>query len=265
MAQVHHVARATQRYEMVPLLDRAGHQMIAETARKTKNGRTVTRHLTVADKTKPLPNRECDRCHGEIKIGDPYKWIAPKSGPYGGRRRIRCGKCPAWQIWEYSDSLSARLARIAHDFWDAIGEIRELAEEKRESAGNIEEGFGHATSQSEELAQIADDLESWADEVRDHIVSLERHNRYLEERCKEVEAQLALASGTHSEIKTNVRLQDNDIEIALPPDSAVTFQGKFEVTPSDNDPDGITIELSASGSLCVIPDMCDRIRVRLME
>jgi hypothetical protein len=182
MPQVHYVAHAAQRYEMVPLLDRTGKQITTEISRKTKGGATVIRRQTVTDKTKPLPNRKCDRCGTEIKTGDPYKWIAPRSGPYGGFKRFRCGRCPAWQVWEYSDSLSAQLARVSHDFWDAVssadspddvrhaleeaaGEIRDIAEAKRESAENIEQGFGHSTSLSEELAQVADDLESWADEV----------------------------------------------------------------------------------------------------
>jgi DnaJ-class molecular chaperone len=43
--------------------------------------------------------------------------------------------------------------------------VRDLAEEKRESAQNIENGFGHPTYQSEELTQQADDLETWADDI----------------------------------------------------------------------------------------------------
>jgi RecJ-like exonuclease len=47
----------------------------------------------------------------------------------------------------------------------AADEIRSLAEEKREGAQNIEEGFGHETEKSQELNDIADQLDSWADEV----------------------------------------------------------------------------------------------------
>jgi hypothetical protein len=110
--------------------------------------------------------------------------------------------------------------------------------------------------------RIAGIKQDW---IRDHIASLERHNRYLKERCQELEDQLRLASGVHAETRTNVRLQDDDIEIALPPDSAVTFQDKFEVEPSANDPDGITIALTAPGSLCILPSQHDEIFVRLMN
>ena len=88
---------------------------------------------------------------------------------------------PTWQVWEYSSSWSARIAQATDDFDvvdaaespedvtsaldDVADAISELAEEKRESASNIEEGFGHATSQSEEAEQRADDLDGWADEI----------------------------------------------------------------------------------------------------
>lgn len=98
--------------------------------------------------------------------------------------------------------------------------------------------------------------------IRDYIAELARQNRYLTERCDEVEAQLALASGSHAEVKTNVRLQAGDIDIALPPDSVITFQGKFEVTPSANDPDGIDVELYEPGALVIVPAEEGRIYVR---
>jgi hypothetical protein len=48
-------------------------------------------------------------------------------------------------------------------------EIRAIAEEKRESASNIEDGFGHPTSTSEELSEIADNLDSWANDIEDGL------------------------------------------------------------------------------------------------
>jgi RecJ-like exonuclease len=85
-------------------------------------------------------------------------------------------------VWEYSSSLSARLAQISYDFGNDIANVeseedvqsaldsaaeavKEIAEEKREGASNIEDGFGHETSASTELAEIADSLEEWADEI----------------------------------------------------------------------------------------------------
>jgi len=188
MARITHVKAAQQRYEMVRVLDNHGNPLTTPVIcrsgeqKKTKRGREVVRRQTVLDKTKPLPNRVCEKCGQEIKVGQPYKWIAPKSGPYGGHKRYRCEKCPIWDVWDYSNSLSARTAEIAYNFsvdlegceseddvstaLSAVAEgSREIAAEKREAAANIESGFGHSTVQSDELIDIADQLDNWADEV----------------------------------------------------------------------------------------------------
>lgn len=197
MARVTHVKKAQQRYETKPVLDDNGNPVkIALTKAdgspkmtSSKGGKRTPRPVfitkTVADKSRPKPNLRCDfpGCDvdgREILPGTPYKWIKPKSGPYGGRMMARHAQHPTWQVWDYSSSLSAQVARIEHDAdlsgvetvedaeavaQEAAEAIRELAEQKRESAGNIEDGFGHATYQSEELEQQADDLDSWADEV----------------------------------------------------------------------------------------------------
>ncbi len=182
MARVHYVKRAQQRYATKPVLDNDGNQVVQPIDRTTRNGRQVTVRVTETDYSQPLPNRSCEKCQTEIKVGDPYQWVQPKSGPYGGIKRFRCGKCPSWQLWELSNSLGARLMEVSSDFWsaidsaqetddvqsaldDAAGRVRDIAEEKRESAENIRDGFGHDTSQSEELDDVADQLESWADEI----------------------------------------------------------------------------------------------------
>jgi len=188
MAKTTYVKAAQQRYEMVPVIDpETGKQKQTPVMRNgkqrvTKTGRPIFMSVTVADKTKPLPNYKCGKCGCEIKVGDPYKHITPKSGPYGGRTMRRCASCPQWQVWEYSSSLSARVAEISHDFWNEVDNasdadevqeclnsaaerVREIAEEKREGASNIEDGFGHSTYQSDELNDVADQLDSWADDI----------------------------------------------------------------------------------------------------
>jgi hypothetical protein len=127
--------------------------------------------------TKPL--NTCDRCSETIRLGMSYKHISIKTGPTTSRKLIRCDMCPTWHVWEYSNSVSARCAQIVHEAQEALGDVtttddvtdvlqtaadaaRELAEEKREAAQNIEDGFGHATSQSDELTDLADQLEDWA-------------------------------------------------------------------------------------------------------
>lgn len=209
MARITHVKKAQQRYETVPVIDPAtGVQKVSPVTAKdgapktTKRGKEIVRRLTVEDRSRPLPPRKCDSCSEEIAVGTPYKWIAPKSGPYGGTKRFRHESCPTWQVWEYSSSLSARISQVQHDFessWnldevttadevtEALGAlaegIRELASEKREGAENIESGFGHTTYQSDELTQIADDLDSWADEIEQIDIPAEPEPE--EESCDE--------------------------------------------------------------------------------
>ena len=192
MARITHVKRTQQRYKTVPVIDpetgepkRTPVMRKDGTQKKTRDkhgrpGRPVFMTVTVADKTQPLPLYTCDACREPIEIGTPMKHISPKSGPYGGRKLTRHESCPTWQVWEYSSSWSARIAQATHGFSvdnaetpeevqealdDVAGAIRELAEESRETASNIEDGFGHATQQSEDAEARADDLDGWADEI----------------------------------------------------------------------------------------------------
>ena len=188
MARITRVKKAQQRYETVPVLDADGNPVTTPVLRKdgtpktTKKGKSITRRVTVADKTNPLPNHKCDKCGTEIKVGDPYKWIAPKSGPYGGTKKFRCASCPDWHLWDYNFSRGAQVARIQYEYSNEIAaaddvesirsalesaanEIEGLGDEAEESANNIVDGFGHETYQSEELMQQAEDLRSWAQEL----------------------------------------------------------------------------------------------------
>lgn len=216
MARVTHVKKAQQRYATVPVRDAEGNVVRTPVMgrngeqKKSKRGLTFMTK-TVADKTKPLPLLVCDHCRKDIEIGTAYKHISPKSGPYGGQQRNRHESCPTWQVWDYSSSLSARLAQVSHDFSEAISgveseddvttaltdaaeAVREIANEKHESASNIEEGFGHSTSASEELEQVADDLESWADDIESaDVPSLDDHEC---EECEEGKAKCEPCDGT---------------------------------------------------------------------
>ena len=189
MARVQYVKSAKVRYPMVPVLDGDGKPLRQPVMRRgeqlktRKGGRLVTRAVTREDRTQPpLPNHRCERDDREIRPGDPYKYIDIKTGPRSSRRLIRCGECPSWFVWEYSTSLSALLAEVEHNFFEglkgaredndiqtalqeAAERIREIAEEKRESAQSMEDGFGHSTSQTEELNDQADQLDDWANEV----------------------------------------------------------------------------------------------------
>lgn len=187
MARVTHVAKAQQRYETVPVLDENGQPkrtpVMADGVQKVSKRGPVYMTVTVADRSKPLAPYDCDFCNKPIEVGTAYKHISPKSGPYGGRKLTRHEGCPTWNVWEYNSSNASRVAQIQHDARQSIEQgiaeesdfesvrdeivesIREFAAEKQEGADNIESGFGNSTSQSEELADLAQNLESWADEV----------------------------------------------------------------------------------------------------
>jgi hypothetical protein len=199
MPSIKHIAKARQRYEMVPVIDpESGQQKTVPvnrpdgTPKTDKRGNAVTRKVTQADLTKPLPPRRCDypSCPEPdkvIAIGTAFKCLSIKQ-QFGGRELFRHETCPAWQPWEYSSSLSARISQIQSYALDSAGweteddaksaaedaasQIRELSEEKGEAADNMESGFGHETEQSQELRQTADDLESWASEVESALDSV---------------------------------------------------------------------------------------------
>lgn len=186
MARITYVKKAQQRYRTVPVIDpETGEQKRTPVTRKdgtqkvTKAGKPVFLRVTVADKSQPLPNLVCEKCRKEIEPGQPYKHITPKSGPYGGRQRNRCAACPNWRPSEttsstikgivyaaqenFDDAVSAGFDSI-EDLTEAVHEVgesyKEAAEAARESATNIEDGFGHSTYQSDELNERADSIES---------------------------------------------------------------------------------------------------------
>lgn len=193
MARVTHVKAAQQRYETKPVIDaETGQQKIIALTKKdgspktTKKGRPITVRATVEDRTKPKPMPKCGKCGTTIEVGQPYKWVKTKSGPYGGAKKFRCAACPSWRpseltgsaalgtlyaaqesaeddltAWEPdegTDALEAILTTLAEG-------IREAAQVYEESADNMEEGFGHETYQSSELREKAEALNAMADEV----------------------------------------------------------------------------------------------------
>jgi hypothetical protein len=143
---------------------------------------TITRVKSARQRYNPdgtvKPLNTCGSCGKEIAVGSPYKYMSIKTGSYFDKL-VRCADCADWYVWEYSNSTSARVAQIVHeaetslsdaDDEDAARDImqtaaeaaRELAEEKREGASNIEDGFGHPTMQSEDLTELADQLDEWS-------------------------------------------------------------------------------------------------------
>lgn len=157
----------------------------------------------------------CEVCHAPIEVGQPYKWCKPRShrGAIGYKRKRHEG-CRSWrpsettssgalaEVYAAQEAAEDALAAWDRETWQDLADIldnlaeglRAGAEVWRESASNIEAGFGHATSMSEELEGRADDLESqaddldlnveewdeeeaWEDAARDASVDLEGYDR----------------------------------------------------------------------------------------
>lgn len=221
MARVTYVKRAQQRYETKPVIDPAtGKQKVVPVLRKdgspkmTKSkagrpGRPVVMRVTEADKSRPKPNYHCEKCGTEITVGSPYKWIKPKSGPYGGRMRVRCMTCPNWRPSETTSSAALSVLYgaqeaaddalgdwDANDGADALREIltnlaegvREAAEVYEESASNMEDGFGHETSLSAELREKAEALNSAADDIEGNADDIEDFDE--DEATQEAESEV---------------------------------------------------------------------------
>ncbi len=189
MARIHTVQAAQQRYERIPKLGKSGEPLITPVLRKdgtpktTKTGKPITVKITVNDFTKPLPNNTCGKCGNEIRPGDPYRWVQPKSGPYGGIKRYLCMTCPTWRQSELSSSKMAGVyaaqEQCDDDLYnmndvsdleslrdDLADQVEGVADEYEESAQNIVDGFGHETSMSEELQDKAGQLRDWAEDIR---------------------------------------------------------------------------------------------------
>ena len=156
----------------------------------------------------------CEKCSETIAVGDGYKHVTLKTGPRSSWQRKRCSKCPSWRPSELTTSKRGGVYAAQEAFEDEVAmmdcdtdpeellhalqscadSIREVAEEYRESASNIEDGFGHATFMSEELEGTADELESWADELEtvdlSELEGCEAHDENEEdcEECQEVKS-----------------------------------------------------------------------------
>lgn len=196
MARITYVKSAQQRYATVPVLGEDGQPVRIPltngdgSPKLTKTGRPVTITRTLRDTTRPLPMPTCDfpgcKAAAErdgdrtIRVGDSYKHISPRSGPYGGRTLTRHEVCPTWNVWDYSSSTSANVARIqseidelleaefdvdvsaAEELRDQAAELaRELLEEKEENLSNLPDGL----QETGELYEQVQALESWVDDI----------------------------------------------------------------------------------------------------
>lgn len=185
MARVHYVKKAQQRYGTKPVIDPATgepktvtlHRRGTDIPLTNKAGRPRVQVVTERDLTKPLPMPKCDHCGKEIEPGQSYRWVKLRFG-----KRFRHAEHPSWQPWDLSSSMANRILQVTSgvelpDSFDDASDIQGIlegvadeidgfAEERRESAQNIVDGFGHETEMSYQLEEHADGLEAWAEELR---------------------------------------------------------------------------------------------------
>lgn len=134
------------------------------------------------------PAGTCLGCREPVQVGQGYSWCKPR---YGGRR-VRHATCLPFRPSETTSNakIGALLdlqvdqepqfewdpeAPMSDDIeiecrsWqeDTAAAIREVAGEFEEAASNLEDGFGHETSQSTELREQGESVEEWADRICD--------------------------------------------------------------------------------------------------
>lgn len=145
--------------------------------------------VTSVAKARKSPG-SCAKCNKKIEPGQPYIWWKFR---YGGKIK-RCTNCPRPRVSELiaSDKLS-RVCAAGESIEDALAEfdktgeledlksaaesaaeeLREVAQEYRDSADNVESGMNNRMPICDELEEKADNLESKADEIESAASDLE--------------------------------------------------------------------------------------------
>ena len=126
--------------------------------------------------------RRCTMCSHSVQPGEPYKRIEKKTGPRSGHTLFFCVGCEP-RPSHLASGRAAELAGIVESISDAIsgmaeptdpdsativaedaaGDIEALADEIREASENMEDGFGHPTTQTENMGETADGLMEWSE------------------------------------------------------------------------------------------------------
>jgi len=125
---------------------------------------------------------KCGNCGKPIEVGDSYVWHQFKFGS----KRVRCDSAACYfkpselttsdklsrlygaqenaegQLDDWSREDTADLQAIVDE---AANEIREVAEEYRESASNMEEHFPGGCPAIDECNEKGDECDGWADEL----------------------------------------------------------------------------------------------------
>lgn len=140
------------------------------------------------------PRPQCGKCRREIAVGESYYHWSTRIGS-SSHRYVRCVehrprpsemqssqyKAAAYAACEEMEDAAADLtadgiAPLIDAVRSAIDTIQfDCADALNEAADNIESGFGHETSQSQELRDRASMYEEWLSELENLISELEAH------------------------------------------------------------------------------------------
>ena len=178
----------------------------------------------------------CGRCTKPIAAGDEYLWFQHAFSS----KVIRCLQhYPRQSELTTSDKL-ARLFSIQEGFDDLLKELlkatnadevvsflesaedeaREVGGEYNESADNIEEGFGHETSMSEEIRGKGDSCETWAnalstakDEVESRWIQAQESEEELPEDPDRDSMVTAIYEEARSDMASLVESASGELEI----------------------------------------------------
>lgn len=146
----------------------------------------MARTQTVDKARASKKSRTCFTCNQAIEVGQSYRWNQPTRWSMRYNWHTACAAPPASSL-ESNDKRAAAMAAFENAYAnlddldltdpeavaDALTDIvdtategvREAAEMWQEAADSIEQGFGHSTYQSEELAEHADVYEQVASTI----------------------------------------------------------------------------------------------------
>ena len=122
----------------------------------------------------------CMDCGKPIVKGDPYKWAHPKNMGVA-KVHVNCRLRASWltssghlqNIYGAQEGYEDADPQTARDVADALEDVRSVAEVERDaygqSADNLEQGFGHSTSSSDETRGKSDACDSWEQELQQAI------------------------------------------------------------------------------------------------
>ena len=138
----------------------------------------MARVVTIGKARASKTERRCHACRHIIQPGETYRKVSKKTGPRSGYTLYWCREHKpkasdlasgrTQELMQLTEGLEEDLAQAEGDpeavksaLESAESIIETFVEEIRGGAESMEEGFGHSTTQTENMAETADNLEVW--------------------------------------------------------------------------------------------------------